>query len=190
MTDFIENTRDQLIKTLEHTVQTEGKVVQQIAESISLAIGAGHKLLLCGNGGSAADCQHIAAEFVNRFRMERSPLPAVALTTDTSILTAISNDYSFDEVFEKQVQALGQQGDVLLSISTSGRSENILRALKAASHRGLSTVGLTGVNGDKMAPLCDHLLRVQSDDTPRIQEVHIFLGHLLCDLVERMLFGR
>ncbi len=178
-----------LVGALKDTLATQCNVLIEIAEAVASALAAGRKLLLCGNGGSAADCQHIAAELVNRFRMERRPLPAIALTTDTSILTAIANDYSFDDVFVKQVQALGCQGDVLLGVSTSGSSENVVRALAEAKSMGILTVGLTGAEGSAMEAVCQCLLKVQSTDTPRIQEVHIFLGHVLCDMVERKVCG-
>jgi D-sedoheptulose 7-phosphate isomerase len=144
---------------------------------------------LCGNGGSAADCQHTAAEFVNRFRLERQPLPAIALTTDTSNITAIGNDYSFDEIFSKQVQALASAGDVVAGISTSGNSPNVIRAFEEARKVGAVTVCLTGAGGGRMKGMCHLELCVPSDDTPRIQEVHIFILHLVCDLVEQQLFG-
>ena len=190
MTDFVKLSGRQLIKTLEDTLAQEDRLILEMALGISDVLRSGRKMLLCGNGGSAADCQHLAAEFVNRFRKERRPLPAVALTTDTSILTAIANDYSFGEVFEKQVQALGEPGDALLAISTSGRSENVLRALSAARKQEMLTIGFTGRDGRKMKALCDYLFCVQSTDTPRIQEVHIFAGHLICDLVEQKVFKR
>ncbi len=190
MVDFIRSSCEELIQALTQTLLEDERVVAKIAEYVYAALASGRKVLLCGNGGSAADCQHLAAEFVNRFRMERRPLPALALTTDTSILTAIANDYSFSEVFEKQVQALGRPGDILVGISTSGRSENVLKALMAARKLKMVTVGFTGANGGEMDPLCNCLIRVRSKDTPRIQEVHIFLGHLICDIVERKITGK
>jgi D-sedoheptulose 7-phosphate isomerase len=147
------------------------------------------KVLFAGNGGSAADAQHMAGEFVSRFAFDRPGLPALALTTDTSILTAIGNDYGFEQVFARQVQALGRRGDVLVAYSTSGRSPNILRALGTARATGLVTIGLTGSRGGPMVGLCDHLLQVPSAETPKIQEGHLILGHILCGLVERALFG-
>ena len=144
--------------------------------------------MLCGNGGSAADAQHIAAEFVNRFQIERSPLPALALTTDTSIITSISNDNSFDDIYSRQIEALGAEGDVLFAMSTSGRSRNILSALSTAKDRGIYIVGLMGAGGGEMLPLVDLALVVESNQTPRIQEAHILAGHIICELVERMLF--
>jgi D-sedoheptulose 7-phosphate isomerase len=160
------------------------------AADASLAcLRAGGKLLFAGNGGSAADAQHWAAELVSRFQKERPGLAAIALTTDSSILTAIGNDYGFERVFARQVEALGAPGDVFVAISTSGRSANILRAIEAARARSLRVVGFTGESGGDMAALCDFCLQVPSDDTPRIQEGHSFLGHLLCALVEQGMYG-
>lgn len=159
----------------------------QAAEMMTTAIVSGHKILIFGNGGSAADAQHIAAEFVNRFRIERQPLAALALTTDTSIITSIANDYHFDEIFEKQLRALGKKGDIALGISTSGNSPNVIRAAAAAKEIGLLTIGLTG-SGGKLAGMVDLHFAVESKITARIQESHMMLGHLLCELVDRMLF--
>ncbi len=147
----------------------------------------GHKIMLFGNGGSAADAQHIAAEFVNRFTIERPPLAAMALTTDTSILTSIGNDYDFDEIFTKQILALGQKDDIALGISTSGNSTNVLNAFKTARNAGIFTLGMTG-RGGKIKGLADMVLTVASDVTARIQETHILMGHILCELVDRVLF--
>jgi D-sedoheptulose 7-phosphate isomerase len=149
---------------------------------------SGRKILLVGNGGSAADAQHIAGEFVSRFAFDRPGLPAVALTTDTSILTAIGNDYGYEKLFARQVQAHGQEGDVLIGYSTSGRSPNILLALREGQARGLVTIGMTGNRGGGIGEFCDHLLEVPSSDTPRIQEGHAVLGHILCGYVESALF--
>ncbi|MFC1822923.1 SIS domain-containing protein [Thermodesulfobacteriota bacterium] len=161
-----------------------------VAERITLAFESDRKLLICGNGGSAADAQHIAAEFVNRFMLERPPLPAIALTTDTSIMTSIGNDYSFDEVFSKQVKALGLEGDVLLAISTSGNSANVITAINAARKQGLYTIGLTGGDGGKLLDLVETCLLVKSDTTARIQEAHILAGHIICELVDYNLFQK
>ena len=166
-----------------------GKEVARLAHVLADALAGGRKLLLCGNGGSAADAQHMAAEFVNRFLIDRRPLPAIALTTDTSILTAVGNDFGFDLVFAKQVQALGRDGDVLLGLSTSGNSPNVVAALEAGRDLGMITIGLTGEGGGKMRELCDHLLAVPSRQTPLIQEIHITVGHLLCLLTDEILFG-
>lgn len=146
------------------------------------------KILLAGNGGSAADAQHMAGEFVSRFYFDRPGLSAVALTVDTSILTAIGNDYGYDRLFSRQVQALGNRGDVLICYSTSGRSPNIIRALEEARRKGLVCIGFTGNKGGPMIDLCDYLLAVPSDDTPKIQEGHLVLGHILCGLVEKKIF--
>ena len=149
-----------------------------------------NKLMIFGNGGSAADAQHIAAEFVNRFMMERPPLPALALTTDTSILTSVSNDYTFDDVFSKQLKALGVEGDVAWGMSTSGTSTNVVQALAVARDRGLRTIGMAGPGGSKMAELSQVLFAVEADTTPRIQECHITMAHIICELVDYQLFQR
>lgn len=162
--------------------------VDEVSRVMAVSLTRGGKILFAGNGGSAADAQHLAAEFVNRFMMERPPLPSVALTTDSSILTAIGNDYGFEQVFEKQVQALGFRGDVFCAISTSGNSTNLVHALRAARERGVTTIGMTGQSGGEMAAYCDHLIMVPSKVTPLIQEVHITIGHLMCRLVDYYLF--
>ncbi len=160
----------------------------EAAELIAGVFRKGGKLLIVGNGGSAADAQHLAAEFVNRFEMERAPLPAIALTTDTSILTSVGNDYSFHEVFSKQVRALGRAGDMLLAISTSGNSENVLKALEQARKMDIATIALTGRDGGRLKGMADITLVVEAESTPRIQEVHITACHMLCELTEKMLF--
>ncbi|MBI3753484.1 MAG: D-sedoheptulose 7-phosphate isomerase [Deltaproteobacteria bacterium] len=167
--------------------QTMAPVIQA-AEIIADAFKAGNKLLICGNGGSAADSQHLAAEFVNRFVIERPPLPAVALSTDTSVITSIGNDYSFEQIFSKQIKAIGKEGDVLLAISTSGDSKNVIMAAKVARDMGIKIIGLTGKGGGKMAKMVDILLNVDSDVTARIQEVHITVGHIICELVDHIIF--
>jgi len=159
--------------------------VERAAGLVADALAAGGQVLLCGNGGSAADAQHLAAEFVNRFRVERAPLAALALTTDTSALTAIANDRDFGEIFARQVEALGRPGDLAFALSTSGTSRNVLRGVEAARARGLKTVGLTGGNGGRLATLVDLALVVPSRSTARIQEVHITIGHALCEVVDR-----
>ncbi len=164
---------------------------ERLIEAAKLIAGVfrkGGKLLIVGNGGSAADAQHLAAEFVNRFEMERAPLPAIALTTDTSILTSVGNDYSFHEVFSKQVRALGRAGDMLLAISTSGNSENVLKALEQAKKMDIATIALTGRDGGRLKGMADITLVVEAESTPRIQEVHITACHMLCELTEKMLF--
>ena len=164
--------------------------MQQVLELSVQALKSGNKLLFAGNGGSAADAQHWAGELVSRFYFDRPGLPAIALTTDTSILTAIGNDYGYDYVFARQVEALGQAGDVLFAISTSGNSKNIVRAIDAARTKGLKVVGFTGQGGGAMAALCDVCFRVPSPETPRIQEGHEALGHLICALIEQEIFGQ
>jgi D-sedoheptulose 7-phosphate isomerase len=163
--------------------------LEEAARSLAAALGRGNKLLLFGNGGSAADAQHIAAEFVNRYMIDRPSLPAVALTTDTSVLTAISNDFSFEEIFEKQIKAIGKTGDVALGISTSGKSPNVIRGLKTAQQLGLITVGLGGPLDSPMRQYCRYYLVVDGGTTPRIQEVHLIVGHCIVELVDRILFG-
>lgn len=176
-------------QVVEQTVAQQAAVIEQVTEAIVRCFRQGNKLLLCGNGGSAADAQHVAGEFVNRFRYDRAALPAIALTTDTSILTCIGNDSSFDFVFSRQVEALGKPGDMLVGISTSGGSPDVLHALEAARRGGLLTVGFTGEKGrESMGALCDLCLVVPSADTPRIQESHIFAWHVICGAVERDLF--
>ena len=163
-------------------------VIVAIADTIAHALRSGGRLLIAGNGGSAADAQHIAGEFLSRLNFDRNPLPAIALTTDSSVLTAIGNDYGFARIFERQVRGLGKPGDVFLAISTSGRSPNILAALKAAREIGLITIGFTGVSCD-MKPLCELCLSVPSDTTPQIQQIHIVAAHAICSLVEHDVFG-
>lgn len=175
-------------RVLEQTVAERGQLIHLMVDAIFECFLAGHKVLLCGNGGSAADAQHVAAEFVNRFRIDRRALPALALTTDSSVLTSIANDSSFGDIFSRQVEALGSSADVLLCISTSGRSANVLKALAAARGRGMVTIGLTGEKGRQaMGALCDLCLVVPSADTARIQECHEFVLHVLCGLVETRL---
>jgi len=181
--------RDRL-KVKENFIRENSSDIIALAEKIVLAFTGDRKLMLCGNGGSAADAQHIAGEFINRFLLERPPLPAIALTTDTSIITSIGNDYSFDEVFSKQVKALGVEGDILLAISTSGNSGNIISAVNDAKKQGIFSVGLTGGNGGRLKGLVDMALVVKSDVTPRIQETHILVGHIICQLVDYILFQR
>ncbi|HUK60539.1 MAG TPA: SIS domain-containing protein [Stellaceae bacterium] len=159
--------------------------IARAAEMIAAALKAGRKILFLGNGGSAADAQHLAAELVGRLALERKALPALALTADTSVLTALGNDYGFDQIFCRQVEAHGQADDVLVAISTSGRSPNVLAALAAARQRGLATIGLAGATGGDMAELCDVCLKMPSRETQKIQEAHIVVGHIICGLVEQ-----
>jgi D-sedoheptulose 7-phosphate isomerase len=164
--------------------------IVRVVEAVTGALKEGHKILLFGNGGSAADAQHLAAEFVNRFLIERPPLPAIALTTDSSVLTSIGNDYDFVDVFSKQIRAIGAKGDVAWGMSTSGTSPNVVRGLEMAKKLGLVTIGLTGRDGGDVARIVDHSLNVSSTSTPRIQEVHITVGHVICEMVDFRLFQR
>ena len=164
-----------------------GPVIQEAAGLVAATLSQGGKLMLCGNGGSAADSQHIAAEMTGRFVKDRRPLAAIALSTDTSALTCIANDYSFDEVFSRQVMGLGRKGDCLLAISTSGNSRNVLRAAEAAHAAGIRVIGLLGRDGGALRAICDVPIVVPSPTTARIQEAHIFIGHTLCAMVEEAL---
>ena len=176
------------VRLREHFFAENTDLIVDVARTLALCLARGGKILFCGNGGSAADAQHLAAEFVNRFVIDRPPLAAIALTTDTSILTAIGNDFDYNQIFSKQVQALGVPGDVLVGISTSGNSENIVRAFLAAQENSLTTIGITGRNGGNLAPLSDMLINVPEQSTALIQEIHITVGHLLCRLVDYFLF--
>jgi D-sedoheptulose 7-phosphate isomerase len=186
--EIIEKLLEDSLKIKDTFIRENLSNLVQAAEKIALAFTSDRKLLLCGNGGSAADAQHIAAEFVNRYTLERPPLPAIALTTDTSVITSIGNDYSFDDIFSKQVKALGVEGDVLLAISTSGNSTNVLSAVKDARSQGIYTIGLIGKDGGELAGLVELALVVKNNVTPRIQEAHILAGHILCHLVDYILF--
>jgi len=166
-------------------LQTIDIVVQVITD----AFNAGNKVLFCGNGGSAADAQHLAAEFSGRFYKNRRALPAEALHCNTSYLTAVANDYSYDVIYARLLDGIGVKGDVILGFSTSGNSVNIIKAFEVARERGIVTIGLTGASGGNMKPLCDYLFNVPSTTTPRIQESHILLGHIICELVEEKVFG-
>lgn len=166
------------------------KIVQEIADQCIIAFKEDKKVLFCGNGGSAADAQHLAAEFSGRFYYDREPLYSEALHVNTSYLTAVANDYSYDDIYSRLIKAKGRKGDILIGISTSGNSENIIRALKTANEAGMITVGFTGETGGKMKEHCKYLLNVPSKDTPRVQEVHILLGHIICELVETALFPK
>lgn len=166
----------------------QAALLADMALTVAAAMARGNKIMLCGNGGSAADAQHLAGEFVNRMLIDRPALPAVALSTDTSVLTAIGNDFGYELIFAKQVAALARPGDVLLGISTSGNSANVIKALEEARARGVLTMGFTGRGGGRMRPLCDMLLDVPEASTPLMQEIHITAGHLLCILVDYYLF--
>ena len=164
-------------------------LIDKASAKIYEAYFANNKTLLAGNGGSAADAQHIAGEFVSRFYFDRPGLPSIALSTDTSILTAIGNDYGYEKLFSRQVQAHGNQGDIFIGISTSGNSPNILEALRVCKDKGVFSIGLTGQSGGNMDALCDMCIKVPSPETPRIQECHILIGHIICCIVEEKLFG-
>lgn len=165
------------------------EILEKITSELVKCFKAEKKVMLCGNGGSAADSQHIAAEFVGRFHRERKSLPSIALTTDTSILTAIGNDYSYEDIFARQVEGLGVSGDVLIAISTSGNSPNVLKAAQRAKEKGIHTIGLTGQSGGKLAGMADILFKVPSKKTPHIQEIHITVLHAVSEAVEKALFG-
>jgi len=184
--DDVVNTLKDIARNFEAHAENPGPIVEG-ARCIREALSRKNKLLFCGNGGSAADSQHLAAEFMGRYLRERHPLPAIALTVDTSVLTAIANDYDFKYVFSRQVAGLGREGDVLVALSTSGRSENILEALKTAKEIGITTIGLTGASGGEMRGLCDILICTPAERPDRVQELHIATGHILCDLVEATL---
>ncbi|TET92979.1 MAG: SIS domain-containing protein [Desulfobacteraceae bacterium] len=190
MEDIIARIVKESQRVKEDFIRKNTSILIDLAEYISKAFKNDKKLMLCGNGGSAADAQHIAAEFVNRFQLDRHPLPAMALTTDTSIITSVANDYGYEEVFSKQIQALGVEGDILLAISTSGNSKNILSAIRTAKEKHLYTVGLIGGDGGEMVTLVDLSLVVKSNQTPRVQEAHILTGHIICELVEYILFQK
>ena len=183
-----------ILEHLEESLQVKRQFIEnqidhiiRAAEQMAACIKAGNKILIFGNGGSAADAQHLAAEFVNRFKIERPPLAALALTTDTSILTSIGNDYQFDDIFSKQIEALGRQNDIAWGLSTSGNSKNVIKAIKAANEKKIFTIASTG-RGGALSGCAELVFSAESDDTARIQEAHITLGHILCDLVERTLF--
>ncbi|EHQ51396.1 MULTISPECIES: phosphoheptose isomerase [Ectothiorhodospira] len=190
--DIIRRTFAETVETQQSAALILSDTIEQAAACILETFLGGHKLLICGNGGSAADAQHFASELVNRFEHERPGLPAVALTTDTSTLTSIANDYAYDQVFARQVRVLGQSGDVLVAISTSGNSANVLEAIKAARERDLRVVAFTGRDGGALAGLLsdrDIEIRAPADRTARIQEVHLVVIHVLCDLIDRQLLG-
>lgn len=187
---FIRQTIEDSISAKTTLLQKCVHEIQEAGLELGRAIRAGGKILFCGNGGSAADSQHLAAELVGHLRRDRRALAAIALTTDTSILTAVGNDYAFKDIFARQIQALGLPGDVLIGISTSGNSENVLVAAQTAQKQGLITIGLLGNTGGKIAPAVDHKVVVPSKDTQRIQECHILIGHIWMEMVEQELFGQ
>lgn len=165
-------------------------LIQEVALKCVEVYKNGNKTLIAGNGGSAADAQHIAGEFVSRFYFDRPGLASMALTTDTSIITAIGNDYGYEKLFSRQVQANGKKGDMFIGISTSGNSTNVIEALKECKEKGIITVGLTGKKGGEMAEMCDYCIKVPSNETPRVQEAHILVGHIICAVVEEAIFGK
>ncbi len=188
--------KKQVINELEESITITKRMIQNLPDEIIAAVNmiiegykAKGKVFLIGNGGSAADAQHIAAEFIGRFKLKRNGLPAIALTTDTSILTAVSNDYGYDMVFSRQLEALSKEGDVLIAITTSGTSTNILKAVEVARAKKVKVIGLTGGNGGKLKDASDVTIIVPSDNTPRIQEAHITIGHIICNLVEMEIFN-
>lgn len=194
MVDFVQLARNhaqESIRVKQSVVADSGLLdtLEKVAHEMTRTLGAGGKVLLFGNGGSAADAQHIAAELVGRYKRERPGLPAMALTVDTSCLTAIANDYGYEYVFARQIEAVASPGDLAIGISTSGNSPNVLRGMEAARSKGLTTVGLTGGNGGALKKKVEYCLQVPSDETPRIQEIHILLGHILCAFVEEDMFA-
>jgi phosphoheptose isomerase len=192
ITDIVQKHFEESIQAKIASADTIGPAIERAAAVMVHALLEGHKILCCGNGGSAGDAQHFSSEMLNRFERERPALPAIALTVDTFTLTSIANDYSYDDVFAKQVRALGQPGDILLAISTSGNSNNVIKAIEAAQAQGLHVVALTGKNGGKMANSYrpeDVEIRVPAEKTSRIQEVHLLIIHCLCDLIDNQLFG-
>jgi D-sedoheptulose 7-phosphate isomerase len=189
--------KDRILKAFEESAEVKRQFVRehadriaQVAQLIGRAFREGHKVLLFGNGGSATDASHIAAEFVGRYHRDRAPLPAIALATDLAAITCIANDYAYDEIFARQVRAHGQKGDIAIAISTSGNSSNVLKGVQAAKEAGLTTVGWTGGTGGKLAGMVDYPFVVPSTVTARIQESHITLGHVLCELIEDQVFAK
>jgi D-sedoheptulose 7-phosphate isomerase len=188
-----------IIESIKESIEVKQKLltnsllisdIRKVAVACTNAFSRGNKVLFCGNGGSAADAQHLAAEFSGRYYFDRPPLPAEALHVNSSFLTAVANDYSFDEVYARLLKGIGKKGDVLIGLSTSGNSKNIIRAFEAARELGITTVGFTGETGGMLAGLSDFLINVPSQDTPRIQESHIMIGHIICEQVESTLFPR
>ncbi|MBI4684589.1 MAG: D-sedoheptulose 7-phosphate isomerase [Nitrospirae bacterium] len=187
--------KEKILKAFEESISIKDKFVKdnvdtiiEVSKAIADAFNEGKKVILFGNGGSATDASHIAAEFVNRFKRERPSLPAIALNTDMAVITAIANDYDYSEVFARQLKALGEEGDIVIAISTSGSSGNVLKAMDVAKKKKLKTIAFTGAKGEKFASKATYSFVVMSDNTPRIQETHITLGHVLCQMVEEILF--
>jgi len=185
MQSTIKNEFNEHIKASKKTIESNSKLIEIAANICIDSLKKGNKILIFGNGGSAADAQHIAAEIVGRYKVERKGLPAIALTTDTSVITAISNDYGYLHVFDRQVEALANEGDVLIGISTGGSSTNVISALKLAKELGCKAIGLSGKDGGKFNALCDVNLIAMAEDTPRIQEMHILIGHIICHLIDQ-----
>ncbi len=192
MKAYIKEHFEESIKVKKQILEDEALIalIEKVAKELIKAYKDGKKTLLAGNGGSAADAQHIAGEFVSRFYFDRPGIASIALTTDTSIITAIGNDYGYEKLFSRQVEAQGVSGDVFIGISTSGNSKNILEALKVCKQKGILSVGLTGASGGAMNELCDYCIKVPSSCTPRIQEAHLVIEHILCAIVEEELFGK
>ncbi|NWF75030.1 MAG: D-sedoheptulose 7-phosphate isomerase [Nitrospirae bacterium] len=188
--------KDKILKAFEESIQVKQNFLDdkninrifEVARVIAEAFNEGKKLILFGNGGSATDASHIAAEFVNRFKRERPGLPAIALNTDMAVITSIANDYDFSEIFSKQLKAISEEGDIIIAISTSGNSANVLKAMDVAKKKRLTTIAFTGLKGEKFASKATFAFIVPSDNTPRIQETHITLGHVICQMVEEILF--
>ena len=195
-TNNLADMKDKILKAFEESINVKEKFAEEknldkiieVAKAIANAFNDGKKLILFGNGGSSTDASHIAAEFINRFKKDRPGLPAIALNTDMAVITSIANDYDFSEVFAKQLKALADEGDVVIAISTSGNSPNILKAMDVAKKKKLTTVAFTGLKGEKLASKATYTFIVPSDNTPRIQETHITLGHIICQMVEEILF--
>jgi D-sedoheptulose 7-phosphate isomerase len=195
-TNNLADMKDKILKAFEESINVKEKFAEEknldkiieVAKAIANAFNDGKKLILFGNGGSSTDASHIAAEFTNRFKKDRPGLPAIALNTDMAVITSIANDYDFSEVFAKQLKALANEGDVVIAISTSGNSPNILKAMDVAKKKKLTTVAFTGLKGEKLASKATYTFIVPSDNTPRIQETHITLGHIICQMVEEILF--
>jgi D-sedoheptulose 7-phosphate isomerase len=188
-----------IIESLKESIEVKQKIltdsfliseIRKVSVACANAFSRGNKVLLCGNGGSAADAQHLAAEFSGRFYYDRPPLPAEALHVNSSFMTAVANDYSFEEVYARMVKATGRKGDILIGFTTSGNSPNIIRAFEMAREMNITTIGFTGETGGKLAALCDFLINIPSTDTPRIQESHITVGHIVCEMVESTLFPK
>ena len=189
MADYFEKSIKESCEVKSKSYKVNKIQLEKAVHSLYTTLDIGNKILIFGNGGSAADAQHIAAEFVVRLKLERKGYPAIALTTDSSILTSCGNDYGFDRIFQRQVEALGSFGDLAIAISTSGNSKNVILAIKEAKKKGMHVIGFTGKGGGQMAKLCDILIDVQSENTMRIQETHIAYFHILCDIVEKKLAG-